>query len=257
MMSAKAIVLKDGERIEDLQLAGLRFIRVPGDLGTTTDAVLLADFACQKTASQVCELGAGTGTLALLLAGRMAQAHIDLIEIDPIKADVAARAIILNALSERMRIVIGDLRTSDMPLPQGAYDVVVANPPYHRPQPARQPGAQNQATHQVSCTFADVAHSAAGLLRYGGRLVISFPPRLLTDVVMALRANRLEPKRLRLVASFAQRAPYLGLLEAVHGGKPGMAVEPIFFLYQTPGAMTAAARRAYHQDDLSERPKQA
>ena len=44
------------------------------------------------------------------------------------------------------------------------------------------------------------------------------------------REYGLEPKRLRLVQQRPEKAPFLFLLEARRGGKPGLTVEPTLFI---------------------------
>ena len=59
------------------------------------------------------------------------------------------------------------------------------------------------------------------MLRFGGRFVICQRPERLTDVLSALRAHDLEPKRLRMVQGKADKAPKLFLCEAKRGAKQG------------------------------------
>lgn len=59
------------ERIEDLQLKGLRIFRRDDLPGYTTDSVLLADFVKAKSGDCVCDFGTGTGIIPLLLIGRL------------------------------------------------------------------------------------------------------------------------------------------------------------------------------------------
>ena len=55
-------------------------------------------------------------------------------------------------------------------------------------------------------------------------------PERLSDLFCTLRAHGLEPKRLRFVASSAENAPSLALVEARRGGKTGLSVEPMLFI---------------------------
>ena len=68
------------------------------------------------------------------------------------------------------------------------------------------------------------------MLRWGGRFALVHRPERLSDLFCTLRAHGLEPKRLRFVASSAENAPSLALVEARRGGKAGLSVEPMLFI---------------------------
>ena len=63
-----------------------------------------------------------------------------------------------------------------------------------------------------------------------GRFALVHRPERLSDLFCTLRAHGLEPKRLRFVASSAENAPSLALVEARRGGKAGLSVEPMLFI---------------------------
>ena len=67
------------------------------------------------------------------------------------------------------------------------------------------------------------------MLRWGGRFALVHRPERLSDLFCTLRAHGLEPKRLRFVASAAEKAPSLALVEARRGGNAGLSVEPMLF----------------------------
>ena len=121
-----------------------------------------------------------------------------------------------------------DLRALQDVLPAGAFSLVTCNPPYKaagRGLLSEAPGART-ARHETDCTLEDVCAAASRLLRFGGRLCICQRPERLADAVCAMRAHGLEPKRLCMVQHSAAHAPWLFLLEARHGGRPSMTIEP-------------------------------
>ena len=64
----------------------------------------------------------------------------------------------------------------------------------------------------------------------------------------ALRRRGLEPKRLRTVQGAAASAPWLLLLEAKKGGRPGLAVLPPLLLRDPDGGESAELSRIYFRD---------
>ena len=105
---------------------------------------------------------------------------------------------------------------------------MVCNPPYFPPGSGRESAspAARLARHEQPGTLDEVVAAASRLLRFGGRFCLCHRPERLADVVAALRRRGLEPKRLRTVQGAAASAPWLLLLEAKKGGKPGLRWEP-------------------------------
>ena len=104
------IILKEKERIDDLQRGGLRVIQRADAFRFGTDAVLLSDFAAVRPHERVCDLGTGTGIIPLLLYGRRSDITVDAVEIQEDMAEMAARSMQLNDLNDQIRVHAGDLR---------------------------------------------------------------------------------------------------------------------------------------------------
>lgn len=87
-----------------------------------------------------------------------------------------------------------------------------------------------------------MAACAARALRFGGRFALCHRPADLARVCAALCAVGLEPKRLAFVRSRPAAAPWLFLLEARRGGRPGLVLEPDILL-TAGGALYGAAHQ--------------
>ena len=102
--------LHENERIDDLQRGGLRVIQRADGFRFGTDSVLLSAFASPRRRDRLCDLGTGTGVIPLLLYGREPTLTADAVEIQPDMAEMAARSMALNGLSDVIRVHAGDLR---------------------------------------------------------------------------------------------------------------------------------------------------
>ena len=78
----------------------------------------------------------------------------------------------------------------------------------------------------------DFLAAAAYLLRPKGRLALIYSAGRAVELLAALGAAGLEPKRLRWVHSFAGDAAVLVLVEAVKGGRSGVDVGPPLVIYR-------------------------
>ena len=209
----------------------------------TTDTILLAHFAAVKNGERVVELGTGCGAIPLLLIRDSAPESIVAADIQEEAIDLLHKSIAhnLDNGTERaglIRPVLGDIKEIPARMPAGESDLVICNPPYKLPGSGiKSPdAAKNVAYHETECTLDDICAAAKWLLRFGGRFVICQRPERLTDVLATLRANDLEPKRLRMVQGKVNKAPKLFLCEAKRGAKPGyMDVLPALIVEEENG----------------------
>ena len=181
------------------------------------DALALGAFSTVKPGWRVCDLGTGSGAL-LLLARRESGLSLTGVELDPLSARTARENLEVNRLPGE--IVTGDLRTA--PLPPGSFDLVISNPPYF---PVGSGKSGGRARSEECCSLEELCAAAGRLTKNGGRFSLCHRPERLADVICALRAHGLEPKRLRLVSHSPDHPPSLLLLEAVKQGRPGLRIE--------------------------------
>ena len=235
------------ERLDDLQLCGLKILQDPERFCFGMDAVLLSGFVQVPDGAPVLDMCTGTGILPLLMSAKTKAGQISAIEIQPESADMARRSVELNHLSDRIRIVTGDIKEADRLFGAASFAVVTCNPPYI----AGGKGLQNPeapkaiARHEVFCTFRDVAEQSAKLLTPGGKLFLVHRPDRLSELLVTLTGCGLEPKRLRIVYPFADKAPNMVLIEAARGGRPGITVEKPLIIYDAPGRYSEEIRRDY------------
>ena len=237
------------EKTDQLWPGGFRFLFDDTLFQPSTDTFLLGDFVRLRRGDRVCDLGAGTGLLGLLLLARQAELSVTDVEIQADACDLARRTAEMNGLGDRVSVVQADLRDLSR-LPRSAFDAVVSNPPYFAPGTGAvsENSARSAARSEVLCTLEDVCAAAARLLTYGGRFSLVFRPDRLAELFALLQKHRLEPKRLRFVHHTASAAPSLLLLESRLGGKPGLTVDPPLLMKDEQNNDTADIRRVYFQD---------
>lgn len=237
--------IKPGEKIEDLQ-NGFVIIRNPQLFSFGTDAVLLSHFADVGAAQRVVDLGTGCGIIPLLLCAKRPDIHVTGIEIQSAVADMAQRSVALNKLEQRIRIICGDIKDAGKHVPHGV-DAVVCNPPYEK-YGAGKPidnAHVRIAKREIKCTLEDVVGAAAKLLRTGGRMFIIYRTERFAELLACMRAKKIEPKRIQLVAPHIDKAPKFALVEGRAGARGGVKFAPTLAVYQKDGAYTEELKRIY------------
>jgi len=241
------ILLKEKERVDDLQLSGLHIIQNPEKFCFGMDAVLLSGFVRAKEGENLLDIGTGTGILPLLLSAKTKCAHLTGLEIQEESADMARRSVALNHLEERITIVTGDVKEAGLVFAPASFDCITCNPPYmigeHGIQNPDAPKAI--ARHEILCTFEDVAAATEKLLRPGGRFYLVHRPFRLAEILVTLTEHKLEPKRMRLVYPYVDKEPNMVLIEAVRGARSRMTVEPPLILFESPGKYTQEIREKF------------
>lgn len=231
------IVLKNKERIDDLQRNGYRIIQDPDRFCFGMDAVLLSGFARAKKGDRVLDLGTGTGIIPILMEAKTEAAHLTGLELQQESADMAQRSVCLNGLQEKVTIVTGDIKEADRIFKKSSFQVITSNPPYMIGQHGLvNPNSEKAiARHEVMCTLEDVVRVAGCLLQPGGSFFMVHRPFRLAEIMSSLQRYHLEPKRMQLVYPTLQKEPNMVLIEAVRGGKSRLTVEKPLIIYKDDG----------------------
>lgn len=248
------INLKQGERLDDLQIKGYRIIQSPGRFCFGMDAVLLSSFAKVKTGERALDLGTGTGILPILLEAKNKGDSYTGLEIQEESADMARRSVQYNHLEDKVRIVTGDIREAAALFGAASFHVITVNPPYM----IGDHGLKNEneakyiARHEVLCTLEDVLRESGKLLENKGRFYMVHRPFRLAEILSGMSRHRIEPKRMRLVHPYIDKEPNMVLLEGVKGAHPRMTVEPPLVVYNKDGTYTEELLELYGLESRKE-----
>ncbi len=208
----------------------------------SVEAILLGRFVRASTRERVLELGAGCGVISLMLASIYRPREVVAIEIQPNLAEMIARNAAINDLKS-VRAICADLRQKIAGVEPASYDLVVANPPYRAPSTGRENPDRGRrlARGESSATLADFVRAARRYARHGARVAFVFTARRSAELISTMRAEKLEPKRIRFVHPRIDMPASVVMVEARAGGGIEAAIEPPLILYDRPGIYTREA----------------
>lgn len=192
-----------------------------GAFPLSTDSMLLADFAKLPRNAKVLDLGAGCGTLGVLLCAKDSGCCVTGVEISDSAHQAALENIRRNHLDSRLSSICADLRF--VAIEAGSYHCCISNPPYFSSGPASR--SHPVARREDHCSSGELFAAAAKALKYGGDFFLVHKPERLAELILCGAKHHLEAKRLRLIRHREGSEISLILLSFRKGGKPGLIID--------------------------------
>lgn len=137
-----------------------------------TDGVLLGAWCPVEGAQRALDVGTGCGVIALMVAQRNGEAHIDGIDIDPGAIEEATLNFAASPWSERLTAMMADfshMTSTD------SYDLIVSNPPYFTDSLLPPDAARTLARHAGALSYHQLIEGAAQRLTDSGMLALISP----------------------------------------------------------------------------------
>ncbi len=177
-----------------------------------TDGLLLGAWA--QGGKHVLDIGTGTGLIALMMAQRFPDAHVDAIDIDADAASQAEDNARRSPFADRVAVRCVSLQEY---VAEREYDSIVCNPPFFIQSLQSPDSKRTLARHSVALPFDDLFRHARRLMSEDGVLSIVVPSDALSQIETAavmnnlflvrrclVRTTRKKPAR-RLLLSFLQK----------------------------------------------------
>lgn len=205
------------EKIEDLQLAGLKIYQDENKFKFGTDGVLLAKYAKVKKGAKVLDIGTGTGIVTFIMYGLQPQAEYTGIDIQDEMISMAMRSKEFNKI-ENIGFEHIDLKEFNG---KKEFDVIVCNPPYEK----NNTGEQNKnpyeamSRYEITTSLEEIIKCVSRSLASNGKFFMIHKAERLAEIIKIMYDNGLELKAICPILNGKKEIPRLLLMEGTSNGK--------------------------------------
>ncbi|MBQ3252810.1 MAG: methyltransferase [Oscillospiraceae bacterium] len=209
----------------------------------STDSVALSAFAKLPRNARVLDLGAGCGTLGMLLCASYPDCSVVGIEINETAHNAALVNAQRNGICHRYSSICTDMSGIEKTVKAGSFHICISNPPYFSGGPAS--ALHGPARQEQTCTPDTLFRAAAWALQWGGDFFLVHRPERLAELCGFAAKYSLEPKVLQLLRHRKDGPVSLILLQCRKGAKPGLIWQEQH-LYEADGKASAYYHSLYH-----------
>lgn len=217
-------LIKNNERLDDLQLNNLYIIQNPNEYLFTSDAVALANFVHISNYGKMVDLCSGSGIIGILANAKNKIEEVKLIEIQSTLADMSQRSLEYNGI-KNIEVICDKLQGIHSKIGSGIYDVVTCNPPYKAVGSTKllsEKASIAMCKHEITVTLEEIILEASKLLKFGGYFYTVNKEERLVDIITLCKKYGLEPKELKILPS--NKGSNIILVKAKRGGKSGIKI---------------------------------
>lgn len=242
-------LILSNERVDDLQLNGLKIIQNPEWFCFGTDAVLLSDFAAKgiKKDAVILDMCSGNGIISLLLSAKSDAKKIYSLEVQKGVSEMAKRSVLMNGLEGKISGICGDLKDGESIFGRSFFNNIICNPPYKE----FGGGLVNKndpvtiARHEILCSLEDIIRVSSILLKPYGKLSLIHRPERLADILCLMREYKIEPKRLRFIHPSPSKTATMIMVEGAYCGGRKLYLEPPLYIYKEKGVYSDEINEIY------------
>lgn len=225
--------MEENERIDDLELNGLKIIQNVKGFCFGIDSVILSNFAKNiKEDAKILDLGTGTGILPILLSAKTQAKKLVGIEIQEDVANMAKRSVKLNDLEDKIDIINESILNLENIFELASFDVVITNPPYKKKNTGIKNESENKyiSRHEVTAELSDFIRVANRMLKDKGEFYMVHRPERLVDILETMRKYKIEAKVLQFVSQNSTKEPKLVLIKGIKNAKSFLKIEKNLYI---------------------------
>ena len=214
------------------------------------DSVLLANFVTlNKKSNKIMDIGCGNAPIPLIMSTRT-NASITGVEIQKEVYDLAVKSVKENNLEKQIEIINKDINELYKELESDSLDVITCNPPYFKYSETSNINDSKYkviARHELMLDVSRLLKISKKLLKNNGILAIVHRPERLLDILLEMKENNIEPKRIQLVYPSKDKEANILLIEGAKNGNPGLKILPPIYAHDEDGNYTEQVKRYFEK----------
>lgn len=205
------------------------------------DSVLLPNFiTINKGITNILDIGTGNAPIPLILSTKT-DASITAVEVQPEVFNLAKKSVEENNLENRINVICDDINNLYNDLESDSFDIITCNPPFfkvNKNSNLNNSDYKTIARHEVKLNLSQLLKISRKLLKNNGILGIVHRPDRLTDILVEMRSNNIEPKKIRLVYPRIGEKANILLIEGTKNGNVGLKILPPLYVHDKDGNYT-------------------
>lgn len=212
------------------------------------DSVLLPNFVTlNKKITNILDIGCGNAPIPLILSTKT-NAKITGIEIQESVYDMAVESVKINNKEDQIKIINDDINEFYKNEETDKYDVITCNPPFFKYIESSNINKNDYKTiarHEVKLNLNQLFTIARKLLKNNGVIAIVHRPERFLDVVMEMKNNNIEPKRVQFIYPKTNMEANIMLIEGTKNGNPGLKILPPIYSHKENGEYTDTVKKYF------------
>ena len=206
------------------------------------DSVLLPHFVTiNKNVDKILDIGCGNAPIPLILSTKT-KTNIIGVEIQKEVYDMAVESVNINNLNKQIDIINADINDYYKKLESDSFDIITCNPPFFKYLETSNLNKNDYKTiarHEIKLNLDDLFNIAKKLLKNNGVIAIVHRPDRLIDIIISMKKNNIEPKKIRFVYPKMNSEANILLIEGSKNGKAGMKILPPLYTHLDNGEYTS------------------
>lgn len=231
-----------------LDYKNLKIVQDTDMFSFSLDSVLLANFVTlNKNISSILDIGCGNAPIPMILSTKTS-ASITGVEIQKAVYDLAVKGVSINNLSDRISLINSDINDYAFSLESDQFDVITCNPPFFKVSDGSNFNSSEYkmiARHEVKLNLDQLFMISRKLLKNGGVVAVVHRTDRLIDIILSMRSNNIEPKRIQLVYSHVGDMSNMVLVEGSKNGRPGLKILPPLYTHNDDGSYTSSVMKYF------------
>lgn len=212
------------------------------------DSVLLPNFVTlNKKINKIMDIGCGNAPIPIILSTKTTAPIIG-VEIQKEVYELAKESIEINKLENQITLYNNDIKEIYKNFDTCSFDLITCNPPFFKYQEDSNINKNDYKTiarHEVKLNLDDLMNIAKYLLNNNGTINLVHRPERLADIIVAMRNNNIEPKRIQFVYPHKDKDANILLIEGRKNANPGIKFLPPMYSHTDEGEYTEEIKKYF------------